>query len=38
MLFNNHGVLHSVVGAFAEEEVRLFRQCNMAGSRGPVGP
>ncbi|KAI9856719.1 MAG: hypothetical protein M1824_005302 [Vezdaea acicularis] len=38
VLFNNHGVLHSVVGAFAKEEVRLFRQCNMAASEGPVGP
>jgi len=38
VLFNNHGVLHSVVGAFAEGEVRLFRQCNMAASKGPVGP
>jgi xanthine dioxygenase len=38
VIFNNHGVLHSVVGAFAEDEVRLFRQCNLAASRGPVGP
>lgn len=38
VLFNNHGVLHSVVGAFAEGEVRLFRQCNLAASRGPIGP
>jgi xanthine dioxygenase len=38
VLFNNHGVLHSVVGAFAEGEVRLFRQCNMAASRRPEGP
>lgn len=38
VLFNNHGVLHSVVGAFQPEEVRLFRQCNMAASCGPVGP
>ncbi|PYI04712.1 Clavaminate synthase-like protein [Aspergillus sclerotiicarbonarius CBS 121057] len=38
VLFNNHGVMHSIVGSFAEEEVRLFRQCNMAGSRGPLGP
>ncbi|KAK1498726.1 TfdA family Taurine catabolism dioxygenase TauD [Colletotrichum abscissum] len=26
VLFNNHGVMHSIVGAFAENEVRLFRQ------------
>ena len=38
VLFNNHGVLHSVVGAFAPEEVRLFRQCNLAASEPPVGP
>ncbi|EXJ79311.1 hypothetical protein A1O3_08813 [Capronia epimyces CBS 606.96] len=38
VLFNNHGVLHSVVGAFAEDEVRLFRQCNLAASRPPTGP
>ncbi|EXJ65083.1 hypothetical protein A1O7_01423 [Cladophialophora yegresii CBS 114405] len=38
VLFNNHGVLHSVVGAFDRDEVRLFRQCNLAASRPPVGP
>ena len=38
VLFNNHGVLHSVVGAFTEQEVRLFRQCNMAASEPPLGP
>lgn len=38
VLFNNHGVLHSVVGGFGEEEVRLFRQCNLAGSAPPKGP
>ncbi|KKA19163.1 hypothetical protein T310_6874 [Rasamsonia emersonii CBS 393.64] len=36
VLFNNHGVLHSVVGAFAEGEVRLMRQCNLAASRPPL--
>jgi alpha-ketoglutarate-dependent taurine dioxygenase len=38
VLFNNHGVLHSVVGAFDKDEVRLFRQCNLAASRRPIGP
>ena len=38
VLFNNHGVLHSVVGAFTEREVRLFRQCNIAASEPPLGP
>jgi alpha-ketoglutarate-dependent taurine dioxygenase len=38
VLFHNRGVLHSVVGAFAETEVRLFRQCNVAASYFPEGP
>ena len=38
VLFHNRGVLHSVVGAFAENEVRLFRQCNVAASHFPKGP
>ncbi|KAK4450033.1 hypothetical protein QBC34DRAFT_403558 [Podospora aff. communis PSN243] len=38
VLFHNRGVLHSVVGAFAEDEVRLFRQCNVAASSMPEGP
>ncbi|KAH8651229.1 alpha-ketoglutarate dependent xanthine dioxygenase [Xylariales sp. PMI_506] len=38
VLFNNHGVMHSIVGSFAEDEVRIFRQCNMAASRPPIGP
>lgn len=38
VLFNNRGVLHSVVGAFRPEEVRLFRQCNLAASEPPMGP
>jgi xanthine dioxygenase len=37
VLFHNRGVLHSVVGAFAEDEVRLFRQCNVAASFFPEG-
>ena len=37
VLFHNRGVLHSVVGAFAPEEVRLFRQCNVAASHFPEG-
>ncbi|KAL4886727.1 taurine catabolism dioxygenase [Aspergillus karnatakaensis] len=36
VLFHNRGVLHSVVGAFGEEEVRLFRQCNLAAREGVV--
>lgn len=38
VLFNNQGVLHSVVGAFSPDEKRLFRQCNMASSEGVMGP
>jgi len=38
VLFNNQGVLHTVVGAFTLEEKRLFRQCNMASSEGVTGP
>ena len=34
VLFNNRGVLHSVVGAFEDGEVRIFRQCNLAASGG----
>lgn len=37
-VFNNHGVLHSVTGSFLPEEVRVFRQCNLAASEPPVGP
>ncbi|ERT00820.1 uncharacterized protein SPSK_07553 [Sporothrix schenckii 1099-18] len=38
VLFHNRGLIHSVVGAFAPEEVRLFRQCNIAASHLPEGP
>ncbi|CAG8960508.1 hypothetical protein HYFRA_00008228 [Hymenoscyphus fraxineus] len=38
VLFNNQGVLHTVVGAFTPEEKRLFRQCNMASNEGVLGP
>ncbi|ETS77216.1 hypothetical protein PFICI_11090 [Pestalotiopsis fici W106-1] len=38
VLFNNHGVMHSIVGSFGEGETRIFRQCNMAASRPPQGP
>ncbi|EAW11004.1 TauD/TfdA family dioxygenase [Aspergillus clavatus NRRL 1] len=36
VLFYNRGVLHSVVGSFRDDEVRLFRQCNLAASEGVV--
>lgn len=37
-IFNNHGVIHTVTGSFLPEEVRIFRQCNMAASAPPLGP
>jgi len=37
-LFHNQGVLHTVVGAFKDDEVRVFHQCNLAASSDPVGP
>jgi len=37
VIFNNWGVTHSVVGAFAKDQARIFRQCNVAASEGPVG-
>jgi len=37
VIFNNWGVIHTVVGAFAKDQVRIFRQCNVAASEGPVG-
>jgi len=38
VLFHNRGVLHTVVGAFKEDQVRAFHQCNLAASEDPVGP
>lgn len=38
VLFHNRGLIHSVVGAFTEHEVRLFRQCNIAASYLPQTP
>ncbi|KAJ3043239.1 hypothetical protein HDV00_005559 [Rhizophlyctis rosea] len=38
VIFHNRGVLHSVVGAFAPDQVRAFHQCNLAASDEPVGP
>lgn len=36
VLFHNRGVIHSVVGAFGDDEVRLFRQCNLAAGEPPL--
>ncbi|KAI8612053.1 Clavaminate synthase-like protein [Chytriomyces sp. MP71] len=38
VIFHNRGVLHSVVGAFKPDQVRIFHQCNLASSTDPVGP
>jgi len=38
VLFHNRGVLHSVCGAFAPDELRMFRQCNLADTEAPAGP
>jgi len=38
VLFHNRGVLHSVVGAFREDQVRAFHQCNLAATSPPEGP
>ncbi|KAH9486196.1 Alpha-ketoglutarate-dependent xanthine dioxygenase xan-1 [Psilocybe cubensis] len=38
VVFHNRGVLHTVVGAFAPDQVRAFHQCNLAASDEPVGP
>jgi len=37
-LFHNRGVTHTVVGAFKEDQVRSFWQCNLASGDEPVGP
>ncbi|KAL5533771.1 hypothetical protein ACEPAG_231 [Sanghuangporus baumii] len=38
VIFHNRGVLHTVVGAFKPDQVRVFHQCNLAASDEPAGP
>ncbi|KAH9947803.1 Clavaminate synthase-like protein [Amylocystis lapponica] len=38
VLFHNRGVLHSIVGAFRDDQVRALHQCNLAASDDPAGP
>ena len=38
MIFNNRSVLHTVTGTLKEEDKRVFRQCNLAGSDAPSTP
>ena len=36
VIFNNRGVWHSVVGTLKASDKRVFHQCNLAGSEGPL--
>ncbi|KAK1252128.1 hypothetical protein MKX08_003315 [Trichoderma sp. CBMAI-0020] len=38
IIFHNRGLIHSVVGTLAENEVRIMRQCIIAGTEMPLGP
>ena len=38
ILFNNRGVLHTVVGALKQDQLRMFHQRNLAMSDEPIGP
>ncbi|ORX38065.1 hypothetical protein BD324DRAFT_624373 [Kockovaella imperatae] len=38
VVFHNRGLLHSVVGAFKPDELRMFHQCNLASTDEPEGP
>ncbi len=38
MLWNNRGLMHTVVGHFAKDQIRLFHQCNLAASDAPLVP
>lgn len=38
VLFNNRGVLHTLVGTFNEDEIRVLRQVVLAGTDMPEGP
>ncbi|KDR85859.1 hypothetical protein GALMADRAFT_218928 [Galerina marginata CBS 339.88] len=38
VLFNNRGLIHSVVGVFKKGQTRLFHQCSLAASDEPLGP
>lgn len=36
VIFNNRGLLHSVVGSLKETDSRVFHQCNIASADGPI--
>lgn len=38
VIFNNRGLIHTVVGLFKPDQVRIFHQCGLAGSDEPIGP
>ncbi|KZT21960.1 Clavaminate synthase-like protein [Neolentinus lepideus HHB14362 ss-1] len=38
IIFHNRGLLHCIAGSLSEEQVRVFHQCNLAGSDDPTGP
>ncbi|KAK7464336.1 hypothetical protein VKT23_006504 [Stygiomarasmius scandens] len=38
MVFHNRGVMHTVVGLFREDDLRVFHQCNLAATDEPTGP
>ncbi|THU75317.1 Clavaminate synthase-like protein, partial [Dendrothele bispora CBS 962.96] len=38
MVFHNRGLMHSVVGLFREDDLRVFHQCNLAATDQPEGP
>lgn len=38
VIFHNRGLLHSVMGAFKPDQLRMFHQCNLAASSDPIGP
>jgi hypothetical protein len=38
ILYNNGGVMQSVVGALRPDQIRVFHECSLAGSDDPAGP
>ncbi|KAJ7725567.1 Clavaminate synthase-like protein [Mycena metata] len=38
ILFNNGGVMQSVVGVLGPEQIRVLHECSLAGSDEPAGP
>jgi alpha-ketoglutarate-dependent taurine dioxygenase len=36
VIFNNHGVWHSVVGSLRADDLRVYHQCNLASSEPPL--